>query len=69
MGSKNMKCYYCGELSDDANDHVPPEVLFKGFSPNNYKGSSPNRVGRISIEYVASSFLSRVSDLWIAVKV
>jgi len=30
-------CFFCGRPADDASDHVPPEVLFRGASGRDYK--------------------------------
>jgi hypothetical protein len=35
--SRPTTCYLCGGNADGADDHVPPEVFFKGFGGNRYK--------------------------------
>lgn len=30
-------CYFCGNIPDGSDDHVPPEVLFKGTNGRSYK--------------------------------
>jgi len=30
-------CYLCGKIADGPNDHVPPEVLFRGTNGRSYK--------------------------------
>jgi hypothetical protein len=30
-------CYFCGNPADGADDHVPPEVLFRGMNGRSYK--------------------------------
>lgn len=35
--SNAATCYLCGEVADDPDDHVPPEVLFRGEGGRSYK--------------------------------
>ena len=37
-------CFLCGNPADDADDLVPPEVLYRGESDRNYKMPPINKV-------------------------